>query len=194
MQKNTRFITEVLAVVTQIVTTHFLPAVKEEPQCKTISVDRRILGRLAAMSISMIGTLKGNDKDRLDALVRRLAVHYGNPQEPQTLETVELPDEDIDIPPDNVFSLDEPEKCRAIPMWGLWTKTSKTLAVRIEGPFQCINKEGVMTCRDGYLALDADGHPYPIDRQVFERTYANERNEQIAGECLFANEGIKLPA
>jgi predicted amidohydrolase len=50
-------------------------------------------------------------------------------------------------------------------------KTVITKARKIDGPFQVVTLEGIMTCNDGWLALDECGNPYPIDAEVFKKTY-----------------------
>ena len=55
--------------------------------------------------------------------------------------------------------------------WPQWRKVALTRARRIEGPFQTVTREGTLTCEDGYLAVDPDGYPYPIERSVFEDIY-----------------------
>jgi hypothetical protein len=52
-----------------------------------------------------------------------------------------------------------------------YRKRSYTKAIRIRGPFRVHTTEGTMTCPDGYLAIDSEGNPYPIDRKVFETSY-----------------------
>ncbi|KKK98985.1 hypothetical protein LCGC14_2637280 [marine sediment metagenome] len=42
-------------------------------------------------------------------------------------------------------------------------------AVRMEGIFSVETQSGeIITCRDGYLAVDAEGYPYPIDAETTE--------------------------
>jgi hypothetical protein len=53
-----------------------------------------------------------------------------------------------------------------------YTQTTPTKMIRINGAFEVDTKEGVMSCKDGWLALDADGDPYPIDAKVQAKTYA----------------------
>lgn len=55
--------------------------------------------------------------------------------------------------------------------WPLYRKRGATPALRIEGPFEVETREGLMTCEDGYLAVDNNGDPYPIATDVFESTY-----------------------
>lgn len=55
--------------------------------------------------------------------------------------------------------------------WGLYRKRPLTRAARIDGPFSVETREGLLTCRDGYLAIDAHGWPYPIAREEFELIY-----------------------
>lgn len=50
-------------------------------------------------------------------------------------------------------------------------KVGETLMVRIHSPFSVRTREGLMYCEDGWLALDADGNPYPIAADVQLRTY-----------------------
>lgn len=70
--------------------------------------------------------------------------------------------------------------------WPSYRKRVLTHATRISGPF-CVNtSEGLMTCDDGYLAVDARGYPYPIATDEFELIYdqvdggADERFSHIA--------------
>lgn len=44
-------------------------------------------------------------------------------------------------------------------------------AVRIYGPFKVETREGVLECPDGYLAVDVNGWPYPIEKGTFEKLY-----------------------
>ena len=69
-------------------------------------------------------------------------------------------------------------------MFGLYEKRRTTPAARIEGPFLVETREGVLKCQDGYLALDTEGHPYPIAAEEFKKTYKGG-NEQISGIALF---------
>ena len=58
------------------------------------------------------------------------------------------------------------------PATSLYRKKTLTAAVRHEGPFECVTSEGsVARCEDGYLAVDQAGHPYPVNKEEFERTY-----------------------
>lgn len=52
-----------------------------------------------------------------------------------------------------------------------YRKKVLTKAIRIEGPFRTRTLEGPLECPDGYLAIDNAGNPYPIDRDIFEKTY-----------------------
>jgi hypothetical protein len=55
--------------------------------------------------------------------------------------------------------------------WGEFRKTQTTKAVRIDGPFAVVTREGELTCPDGWLALDNNGDPYPIADDVFQAIY-----------------------
>ena len=61
----------------------------------------------------------------------------------------------------------------------LYRKTSLTKAIRIDGTFTVETSEGFLTCRDGYLAMDIRGYPYPIAADEFEMIYeeVEEYNE-----------------
>lgn len=50
-------------------------------------------------------------------------------------------------------------------------KITFTSAVRIDGPFRVETPEGPLDCSDGWLAVDVNGHPYPIAADVFEQTF-----------------------
>lgn len=50
-------------------------------------------------------------------------------------------------------------------------KRLHTRATRIYGAFKTQTLEGELECKDGYLVLDADGNPYPVDKEIFEKTY-----------------------
>ena len=55
--------------------------------------------------------------------------------------------------------------------WSFFTKRSKTKMLKIQGPFEVETKEGVLSCTDGWLALDASGNPYPIDDSEQKKLY-----------------------
>ena len=55
--------------------------------------------------------------------------------------------------------------------WPTWKKVAVTHAIRIDGPFEVHTSEGLMTCADGYLAVDARGYPYPIATEEFHLIY-----------------------
>ena len=86
------------------------------------------------------------------------------------------------------FRIDDKDKFRKVPLWGIYYKKASTLAIRIEGPFRVETAEGWLDCPDGYLALDSQGRPYPIEAVEFERIYLKEAS--IAGRCLFVGEGL----
>ena len=52
-----------------------------------------------------------------------------------------------------------------------YRRTTPVRAKRIIGPFQVKTLEGVTYCEDGWLALDVAGNPYPIAKDIFEKTY-----------------------
>lgn len=78
--------------------------------------------------------------------------------------------------------------------WPLFRKKTVTRAIRILGTFrvQTIHS-GVVECTDGYLAVDDQGFPYPIDAQVFEASYEpvgpveviSEEDERAAQRAAF---------
>jgi hypothetical protein len=55
--------------------------------------------------------------------------------------------------------------------WRSYRKLLPTQMKRIDGPFQVETKEGVVICSDGYLAIDADGYPYPIASEIMAKAY-----------------------
>lgn len=52
--------------------------------------------------------------------------------------------------------------------WCYMRKTESTKALRVEGPFKVLTIHGgdPVECTDGWLAVDNQGHPYPIDDSV----------------------------
>ena len=57
--------------------------------------------------------------------------------------------------------------------WGEFARVGTTRAIRITGPFQVVMHDGTPTAiEDGWLAIDADGQPYPITDSVFQKAYA----------------------
>jgi hypothetical protein len=191
MQKDTRYILETVALITQIANAHYKPAIEAEPQRQSVELDRRIVARLVTIAQSVAAGFNNKERYDLEMMTTRLAAHYGDTEHTGPVEELTIDPGELDIPESAIYSRDEPEKLRAIPKWGIWTKIGKTLAVRIDGPFACITKEGPLTCNDGYLVLDAQGYPYPVSREIFETTYANELNEQIAGRCVLPDEGAE---
>lgn len=75
--------------------------------------------------------------------------------------------------------------------WAEFRKTTTTKALRVEGPFRVITIHGgePQECEDGWLALDSEGHPYPIDSKVFDATFepiaeGTETRKPTTGELL----------
>ena len=53
-----------------------------------------------------------------------------------------------------------------------YRKTTTVRAARIDGPFEVQTiHDGLVTCRDGWLAIDSHGYPYPIAAEEFARIY-----------------------
>jgi hypothetical protein len=51
-------------------------------------------------------------------------------------------------------------------------KVAITRAMRINGPFTVTTIDGnVCECADGWLAIDENGYPYPIDHSTFIISY-----------------------
>jgi uncharacterized protein YegP (UPF0339 family) len=59
----------------------------------------------------------------------------------------------------------------AHPAFAQFRKTPLTLAARMDGPFAVQTSEGLLTCQDGWLAIDQRGWPYPIDADEFDLIY-----------------------
>ena len=55
--------------------------------------------------------------------------------------------------------------------WVKYRKKHLTKAQRIIESFEVETTEGILICRDGYLAIDSRGFPYPIDKEEFETIY-----------------------
>lgn len=59
-------------------------------------------------------------------------------------------------------------------------KTSLTRMARIAGPFQVQTSEGLLSCQDGFLAVDARGYPYPIATDEQKQIYASASDDAPA--------------
>lgn len=57
------------------------------------------------------------------------------------------------------------------PGWATYRKKVLTKALKIDGPFIVETSEGQLNCKDGYLAMDARGYPYPIATDEFKLIY-----------------------
>lgn len=74
--------------------------------------------------------------------------------------------------------------------WAEFRKTTTTRAIRIDGTFRVLTIHGgePQECSDGWLALDSEGHPYPIDEAVFSATFepigGTETKKVSAGELF----------
>lgn len=55
--------------------------------------------------------------------------------------------------------------------WGKFKKVVATRAQRIDGPFEVKTTEGNVVCEDGWLCIDARGHPYPVGADEFAMIY-----------------------
>lgn len=55
--------------------------------------------------------------------------------------------------------------------WQKYIKVTPTKMMRMSGPFACVTKEGRVECEDGFLAIDAEGFPYPIAKSIHDKTY-----------------------
>lgn len=75
---------------------------------------------------------------------------------------------------DQVFSTEHLPRSDAD--WRTFQKKVPTRAVRVSGPFTVQTSEGPLGCKDGWLAIDARGYPYPIAADEFELIY-----EEIEG-------------
>jgi hypothetical protein len=77
-----------------------------------------------------------------------------------------------------MFSKDQlPEEFENAPRF---RKKVTTQALRMEGPFVVNTSEGLLSCEDGFLAVDARGYPYPIAADEFELIYEPDEGEPAA--------------
>lgn len=53
----------------------------------------------------------------------------------------------------------------------MFVKTTPTKMTRIQGPFKVMTLHGLVECEDGWLAVDEQGWPYPVDARVHAQTY-----------------------
>ncbi len=59
--------------------------------------------------------------------------------------------------------------------WRVYRNKTLFLAIRIDGPFEAETCKGKEFCQDGYVVVDAQGWPYPIAAEEFERIYEEEK-------------------
>lgn len=188
MKNDTRYMLETMALVLHM-NDAYQEAVKDEPQGEKFEIDRRVMARMVQMTLNQAASLNNHERNRLEDLVSRFASHYDKEHaKPTRHEDVQVPADDIDIPEKFTFRPQDTEKLRSIQFWGIYQQTSKTLAVRMPGPFKTVRSDGAEVCLDGWLALDSKGEPYAIPAEVMDETYANPNNEKIAGQCLFVDE------
>ena len=78
--------------------------------------------------------------------------------------------------------------------WTKYRKVRLTEAVHIIGPFEVETREGVLSCPDGYLAIDSEGWPYPIAFDEFHKIYEAQTTVQAdktaQGPTKEGNDGI----
>jgi len=54
---------------------------------------------------------------------------------------------------------------------GIYKYTILVRAVRVEGRFAVQTRNGVEVCEDGWIVLDRDGYPYPVNKDEFDKFY-----------------------
>lgn len=71
--------------------------------------------------------------------------------------------------------------------WPVFKKTARTRAVRVEGPFSVVtvHQDEPIVCADGWLAVDAQGFPYPLADAEFRAIY-----EEVH---MASDEGVPRP-
>ena len=74
---------------------------------------------------------------------------------------------------DIVYSLEElSEQLISIDISGYYKKNSIIKATQQHQPFKVDTLEGIMSGKAGdYLVTDVDGERYPVDKEIFEKTY-----------------------
>jgi len=64
--------------------------------------------------------------------------------------------------------------------WPRYQKKVPTSALRVIEPFEVETSEGLLTCKDGYLCMDARGYPYPVAKGEFDLIYKSEREDEVS--------------
>jgi hypothetical protein len=81
-------------------------------------------------------------------------------------------DDPTSIDPVPIYSKAELERHEALTAFESYRLKQPLRAMRMAGPFRCVTAEGhIISCQDGWLALDRNGHPYAITAEEFEATY-----------------------
>ncbi|MEQ8231752.1 MAG: hypothetical protein RLW61_04595 [Gammaproteobacteria bacterium] len=71
--------------------------------------------------------------------------------------------------------------------FGKYRKKVLATAARIAGPFRVVTPQGEVECRDGWLALDESGEPYPIGAEEFEKLYESaDQDDEDLGVAVLA--------
>jgi hypothetical protein len=78
--------------------------------------------------------------------------------------------------------------------WGDFTLREPLRAVRVEGAFECRlpldhalrDTLGTLPCRDGWLALDQNGDPFPIEAAQFDAIYHFDAPSELTDEQIAA--------
>ncbi len=60
-----------------------------------------------------------------------------------------------------------------------YRKTPLTRMLRMDDSFTVQTDEGIMTCHDGYLAIDSRGFPYPINADEHAAIYEEVSEDEL---------------
>ena len=69
------------------------------------------------------------------------------------------------ISKENVFYRFDPAEFKE------YRKTVTTRMIYVDGSFKVKTLEGILECNNGWLALDADNNPYPLDADIQKISY-----------------------
>lgn len=77
------------------------------------------------------------------------------------------------LPADATFYTNDPSTLDSLD-FEEYVKKGTTRMAFVQGPFRVSTLEGVLELPEdwtGYIALDAKGHPYPVEKVIADRTY-----------------------
>lgn len=78
----------------------------------------------------------------------------------------------------DVYAKDHLPGLPPVDTWPEYDKKVPTRMHRMDGPFSVMTSGGLVICQDGFIAIDADNHPYPVTATDHDKLYEERNKEQ----------------